>query len=78
MMTELFVKQSKAFYKFGEIIYLQKISRSNWIKYITEQFTATKKNISEAFANEIAATVKDHSYYVQQLSHLVWLQAEKK
>jgi uncharacterized protein len=78
MMTELFVKQSKAFYKFGEIIYLQKINRSNWIKYITEQFAATKKNISEEFANEIAATVKDHSYYVQQLSHLVWLQSEKK
>jgi len=28
-------------------------------------------------ANEIAATVKDHSYYVQQLSHLVWIKAEK-
>lgn len=78
MMTELFVKQSKAFYKFGEIMYLQKISRTDWIKYIVQQFSATKKNISTQLADDIAAMVKDHSYYVQQLSHLVWLQTEKK
>lgn len=78
MMTELFVKQSKAFYKFGEIIYLQKIKRADWVKYIVQQFSVTKKYISDEFANDIAAMVKDHSYYVQQLSHLVWLQTEKK
>jgi len=77
MMTELFTKQSKAFYKFGEVIFLPKIIREEWIKYITRQFEATKKKISPQLANEIAATVKDHSYYVQQLSHLVWIKAEK-
>ncbi len=77
MMTELFTKQSKAFYKFGEIFYLQKIERTEWIKFIQQQFTATKKKISEQLCNEIAATVKDHSYYVQQLSHLVWIKTEK-
>ncbi len=77
MMTELFTKQSKAFYKFGEVIFLPKIIREEWIKYITRQFEATKKKISPQLANEIAETVKDHSYYVQQLSHLVWLKAEK-
>ncbi len=78
MMAELFVKQSKAFYKFGEIIYLPKISRSDWVTYITNQFARTKKSISTELANEIAAMVKEHSYYVQQLSHLVWLKTEKK
>ena len=77
MMTELFTKQSRAFYKFGEIIYLQKIERAEWIKFIQAQFAATKKKISEQLANEIAAAVKDHSYYVQQLSHLVWINTEK-
>lgn len=77
MMTELFTKQSKPFYKFGEILYLPKIERTDWIKYIQEQFSATKKKISEQLSADIAATVKDHSYYVQQLSHLVWLRTEK-
>ena len=77
MMTELFTKQSKAFYKFGEVIFLPKIKREEWIKYIVRQFEATKKKISPQLAEEIAATVKDHSYYVQQLSHLVWIKAEK-
>jgi uncharacterized protein len=77
MMAELFVKQSKAFYKFGEVMYLPKISHTDWIKYITRQFTATRKSISGELAGEIASLVKGHSYYVQQLSHLVWLQTER-
>ena len=77
MMTELFTKQSKAFYKFGEILYLPKIQRQEWVKFIQQQFITTKKKISEQLADEIAATVKDHSYYVQQLSHLVWIKTEK-
>lgn len=78
MMSELFVKQSKAFYKFGEVIYLAKISRTDWIRFIIQQFTSTRKIITDEQAGQIASLVNDHSYYVQQLSHLVWLQAEKK
>ncbi len=77
MMTELFTKQSKPFYKFGEILFLPKIEREEWVKYILRQFIATRKKISPQLADEIAATVKDHSYYVQQLSHLVWIKTEK-
>ena len=77
MMMGLFEKQSSPFYKFGEVMYLPKISRADWIKYIIRQFAATKKTISENMADEIAGMVKDHSYYVQQLAHLVWLQTEK-
>lgn len=69
MMTELFTKQSKPFYKFGEILYLLKIERFDWIKYIQDQFFSTKKKISTKLYGDIAATVQDHSCYVQQLSH---------
>ena len=78
MMAELFEKQSNPFYKFGDVMYLPKISRNDWISFIQEQFKATKKNIDEALANRIAAMVQDHSYYVQQLSYLVWVATEKK
>jgi len=77
MMAELFEKQSMPFYKFGDVVYLPKIDRADWILFIRKQFTATKKTISEALANIIAAMVDDHSYYVQQLSYLVWTATTK-
>jgi hypothetical protein len=72
MMSSLFEKQSMPFYKFGENIHLAKISLSDWILFITQQFEKTGKTISDELAQKIASTVKCHSYYVQQLSHLVW------
>lgn len=77
MMTTLFEKQSMPFYKFGDVMYLPKIERNEWVKYICKQFDSTKKNISEKLANAIAAFVDDHSYYVQQLSYLVWVSTSK-
>lgn len=77
MMTELFEKQSNPFYKFGDVLYLPKISRNDWISFIQEQFRSTKKNIAESMADLIAAMVQDHSYYVQQLSYLVWIATSK-
>jgi AAA+ ATPase superfamily predicted ATPase len=72
MMSALFEKQSMPFYKFGENIHLSKIPISDWVLYIIHQFENTGKSISNSLAQKIAATVKCHSYYVQQLSHLLW------
>jgi hypothetical protein len=72
MMQSLFEKQSMPFYKFGEIIHLNKISSTDWVSFIRKQFQVTDKFISDELAHKIATTVKCHSYYVQQLSHLVW------
>ena len=58
-------------------MYLPKISRNDWISFIQEQFKTTKKNVDEVLANLIAAMVQDHSYYVQQLSYLVWVATAK-
>lgn len=77
MMAELFEKQSNPFYKFGDVMYLPKISRNDWIIFIEGQFRSTKKIISEELANLVAALVQDHSYYVQQLSYLVWISTAK-
>jgi len=72
MMSSLFERQSMPFYKFGEIIHLEKISLTDWTKYISTQFQFTGKTISSPLAQKIASMVKCHSYYVQQFSHLVW------
>ncbi len=72
MMSNLFEKQSMPFYKFGETINLEKISEKHWVAFITERFQSTGKKISTEQAEIITQTVSTHSYYVQQLSHLIW------
>lgn len=78
MMTSLFEKQSMPFYKFGDVMYLSKIERKEWVKYIQKQFVASHKIITADLADTIAAAVEDHSYYVQQLCYIIWLSTQKK
>lgn len=73
MMMELFEKQSMPFYKFGEVMYLPKISLADWIVFLKERFESSGKNLPAEMATKIAQSVQCQSYYVQQLAHLVWL-----
>ncbi len=72
MMSEIFNNPSKPFYRFGDIILLQKIETSRWIDFISDSFAETEKNISREIAEKIALVMKNHSWYVQQLSHYTW------
>jgi hypothetical protein len=78
MMTDIFNNPSKPFYRFGDIILLQKIKREKWISFIIESFAKTKKEISPALAQLIPALMQDHSWYVQQLAHYTWQKTKKK
>jgi AAA+ ATPase superfamily predicted ATPase len=77
LLTALFSKQSMPFYKFGDILFLQKIAADNWIQYIQTRFKETGKEISSGLAAKICDTVECHSSYVQQFAWLVWIRAEK-
>jgi uncharacterized protein len=46
MMLDIFNKESRPFYRFGDMILLNKIKREHWIKYITGAFERTEKLIS--------------------------------
>ncbi|MDE6482800.1 MAG: ATP-binding protein, partial [Rikenellaceae bacterium] len=76
LMNELFEKRSLPFYKFGDTIYLPKISTPDWIEYICGRFKATGKRISEELARRICTVVDNHSSYVQQLAWLVWVHTD--
>lgn len=78
MISDIFNDSSRAFYKFGDIILLDKIQRSEWVKFIVSKFKETNKEISELNAEQIAKYAQDHSWYVQQLSHYVWLLTSKE
>ena len=72
MMIDLFADSQNPFYKFGDLIFLQKIASEDWVKFIIERFEETGKYISENVAFKIAQMVECHPYYVQQLSQLSW------
>ena len=78
MMSGLFENSSKPFYKFGDILFLQKIDTEVWIEYICSRFIATGKRISPEFAENICRKVDNHSSYVQQYAWLVWIHTDKE
>ncbi len=77
MMEDIFNNSSKPFYRFGEIMMLPKIKEKDWTDFITTSFENTGKEISESLARKIARTMKNHSWYVQQLAHYVWQMTPK-
>jgi hypothetical protein len=77
LMSELFSKQSLPFYRFGDIIFLQKIETSDWVQYIQNRFSHTHKSISANLAERICQTVDNHSSYVQQFAWLIWTRTEQ-
>lgn len=78
LMTLLFGSKSLPFYKFGDVIYLQKISQDDWVKYIRGQFSKFNKSISNEFAERICQIVDNHSSYVQQLSYILFNKCENE
>lgn len=77
MMEKIFQSQSHPFYRFGDLFYLDKISETDWVKYICDRFRVTGKEISRGLASEICTVTDRYSSYVQQLAWLVWLRTDK-
>ena len=73
MLLDIFSNASMPFYKFGDIMFLQKIDNAVWGKFIKKRFEDTKKTISLEDAQYLAQLVDNHSYYVQQLAQQAWL-----
>ncbi len=78
MMLDVFTNSSMPFYKFGDLLFLEKIDTPSWITFITEQFSKTNKVITKEQAQLIVALADNHPYYVQQLAQQVWLRTSDK
>lgn len=72
MMTELFENKSMPFYKFGDVMFLEKIQESYWVAFIQEGFAKTGKSIGPGLSAQIARRMENHPYFVQQYAHTVW------
>ena len=73
MLLDIFSNYEMPFYKFGDMMFLDKICQEEWVRYITRRFDDTGKRISDDDASLIAQLVECHPYYVQQLAQLTWL-----
>ena len=78
LLMDFFTKPSMPFYKFGEILFLQKIAEPYWVPFITGRFAASGKSITEKQSAHIAQIMDNHPYFVQQLAQAVWLRTAKK
>jgi uncharacterized protein len=76
MMMEVFTSPSMPFFKFGDIVFLDKILMKDWIPFIQKRFEDTGKNIRRDDAGLIADLADCHPYYVQQLAQQSWLRTD--
>jgi AAA+ ATPase superfamily predicted ATPase len=76
MLLDIFSNASMPFYKFGDIMFLQKIDNSIWGQFIKNRFEGTSKKISFEQAKYLAQLVDNHPYYVQQLAQQAWLRTK--
>lgn len=77
MMLNIFGEYNSPFYRFGDMMFLQKIANEEWRKFIVERFADTKKSITPDLAGYLAEQVENHPYYVQQLAQYTWLRTQK-
>lgn len=76
MLMDVFTDSSMPFYKFGDLMFLEKIEKEDWIKFIKGRFKDTKKLISKANAALVADLAECHPYYVQQLAQQCWFRTK--
>ena len=72
MMLNIFNNSNSPFYRFGQVIFMQKIGKEHWIPFIQRSFEKTDKHISQVMAERICNTVSCHSWYLQQLCYFIW------
>lgn len=77
MLLDIFSNYEMPFYKFGDIMFLDKISEDDWVEFLVRRFEETGKHITAETARHLANRVECHPYYVQQLAQLSWLRAKK-
>ena len=72
MMLNIFNNANNPFYRFGQVIFMKKIAKKEWVPFIVSSFKKSGKRISQSLAERICDTVECHSWYLQQLCYFVW------
>ena len=73
---EVFTNSSKPFYKFGNLMFLDKIGTQYLMEFISRRFADTGKEIADEASRLIVELVDNHPYYAQQLAQQSWLRSK--
>ncbi len=77
MMLDVFSNSSKPFYKFGNLLFLNKIETDCYVDFFKSRYQSTGKDITDDAARLIVRLVDNHPYYAQQLAQLAWFRTDK-
>jgi hypothetical protein len=72
MMAEIFRDKSRPFYRFGDIIMLEKVPQEHWSEFISKGFEKTGKTIHGQLINKLIDMADNQPEYIQQLAHFTW------
>lgn len=78
MMQDIFQNKSAPFYRFGEMINLQKIADDDFMPFILRRFKRGGKTISPDQVKHILALVDNNPQYVQHMAYRIYEYAGKK
>lgn len=71
MLSQLFQKQSFPFFKFGQVMYLEKIPAVEFQQHLVKGFQAQGKSITADQADAVIELMLNQPYYVQQFAFLL-------
>jgi len=72
LLTDMAMSSDRPFYKIGPVMYLEKIPRDKFGKFIYEKFHKSGIKISNSTMAKIIEISENIPYYVQMLSHELW------
>ena len=72
MMLDIFNNSNSPLYRFGQVIFLEKIPKADWADFIVSAFHNTGKSISREMAEHVCDLTDCHSWYIQQLCFFLW------
>lgn len=78
MMLEIFKRESRAFYRFGDLFLLEKIPEDDWVNYITQTFKNGGKKIETDLVRLMIQMTNNQPDYLQQICHNVWNTTDKE
>ena len=77
ILTAIFNDVSRPFYQSTEFMYLKRIEKDTYAKFINRHFTLASKKITSSCIDEIMEWTKVHTFYVQALCNKLYSLSEK-
>ena len=77
LLNQMFMDQSRPFYKSVKHFQIREIKRESWFTFVVNKFTQSNKKIEERYIDEILSITKGFPYYTQQFAYEIWNLTQK-